>query len=87
MASKYPNGKEEAVWKFKVTGSPYQTLRSIVKTSDDYRSSEGLCGAESGFIPVSGYNPHVLVDSIDINELSSNELGTFPKPFLSKPKL
>jgi TldD protein len=49
-----------------IVGTPLASLGTILAASNDYEVFNGFCGAESGFIPVSGVSPSLLVQQIEI---------------------
>jgi TldD protein len=51
-----------------IVGTPLNTLENIIATGDDYDVFNGHCGAESGFIPVSGIAPSILLGEIEIQK-------------------
>ena len=65
-------GKEKRVRGIYVVGTPYQALSMIEETSDNYGIFNGVCGAESGWIPVTITAPDALLRSLEINRLPKN---------------
>ena len=47
-------------------GTPLLTFSRIVAASDEYQVFNGMCGAESGWVPVSAVAPDLLVNEVEI---------------------
>ena len=62
----YPDGRpDELVRGVNIVGTPLIALTSIVATGDKPDIFNGMCGAESGFIPVSAVAPAMLFSQIE----------------------
>lgn len=73
---------DELVRDVNLVGTPLLSLTNIVAAGDDYGVFNGICGAESGFIPVSSISPSILLGEIEIERA----LGAKKKkPVLSQP--
>jgi TldD protein len=65
----YTDGRpDELVRGVDIVGTPLTCFSKIVSTSDDYDVFNGMCGAESGSVPVSAVAPSVLVEQIEIEK-------------------
>jgi len=65
-----------------LVGTPLTALSKIMAASDDYRTFNGYCGAESGFLPVSATSPSLLVQQIEVER---KEKGSEKPPILPPP--
>jgi len=63
-------GEETLVRGAEIVGTPLVSINKIVATSDDYRVFNGMCGAESGFLPTSTVAPDILVSEIELQKVS-----------------
>ncbi len=72
---------DELVRGVKIVGTPLTALEKIVQTSDRSDSFNGVCGAESGSVPVSASSPDLLVETLEV-ELKDKRQD---KPPLLKP--
>jgi TldD protein len=65
-----------------IVGTPLASFEKIMATSDKMEVFNGICGAESGNVPVSAVAPALLVSQIEIQrEERSQDLP----PYLSRP--
>jgi len=65
-----------------IVGTPQAALNSIVATGDRQDIFNGICGAESGSIPVSAVAPAMLVSQIETQRQAQ---GTSRPPILPPP--
>lgn len=72
---------DELVRGVKIVGTPLTALEKIILTSDNSDSFNGVCGAESGSVPVSASSPDLLVETLEV-ELKDKRQD---KPPLLKP--
>jgi TldD protein len=79
----YPDGKEELVRGVDLIGTPLTTFSKLIDGDDQVAVFNGLCGAESGMVPVSASSPAVLVSQIEVQKKEkSQERGPIlPAPF------
>jgi predicted Zn-dependent protease len=80
----YPDGKKELVRGIDISGTPLVALQSIRAASREIESFNGVCGAESGWVPVSASAPSLLLEKIEV------EKGFIPpdrKPVLDAPNI
>jgi TldD protein len=64
----YPDGREELVRGVDLIGTPLTTFSKLVTGADHVAVFNGLCGAESGMVPVSASSPAVLVSQIEVQK-------------------
>jgi len=57
---------DELVRGVDIVGTPLTSFEKILATGDDPAVFNGYCGAESGFVPVSGVAPSLLVADIEV---------------------
>jgi predicted Zn-dependent protease len=63
-------GEETLVRGVKLVATPIVFLNRILAASDDARAATGfVCGAESGYVPVSQIAPSVLVSEIELQRI------------------
>jgi TldD protein len=63
----YPDGRpDELVRGVEIVGTPLQSFETILATDDTPGIFNGVCGAESGWVPVSAVSPSLLLRSIEI---------------------
>ena len=79
----YVDGRpDELVRGVSIVGTPQAALNSILATSDHQDIFNGICGAESGSIPVSAVAPAMLVSSIETQRQTQ---GTARPPIVPPP--
>jgi predicted Zn-dependent protease len=79
----YVDGRpDELVRGVSIVGTPQAALNSILATDDHPDVFNGICGAESGSIPVSAVAPAMLVSQI---ETQKQKQGTARPPILPPP--
>ena len=64
----YPDGKRELVRGIDISGTPLVALQSIRAASREVETFNGVCGAESGWVPVSASAPSLLIDKLEIEK-------------------
>ena len=64
----YPDGRKEIVRGADMVGTPLVSFNEIIAAADDYDVFNGSCGAESGWVPVSGIAPSVLLRKLEIEK-------------------
>jgi predicted Zn-dependent protease len=80
------DGREELVRGVELIGTPLAVLESIQAASDDPGVFNGVCGAESGWVPVSAIAPSVLVGEIEVQRMDRNlKRGPILPPPLHDP--
>jgi TldD protein len=78
----YPDGKEELVRGVDLIGTPLIAFSKIVAADDQIAVFNGVCGAESGWVPVSASSPGLLVSQIEVQrkEKSQERAPILPAP-------
>jgi TldD protein len=79
----YPDGRpDEMIRGVSIVGTPLASFANILATSDKSEVFNGICGAESGSVPVSAISPALLVSSIEIQrkERSQDQPPYLPRP-------
>jgi TldD protein len=81
----YVDGRpDELVRGVSIVGTPQAALNNIVATGDHQEIFNGICGAESGSIPVSAVAPPMLVSTIETQRQAQ---GTARPPIVAPPPL
>ncbi len=79
----YPDGRpDEPVRGVDIVGTPLTSFAKIVATSDNRAVFNGICGAESGQVPVSAIAPAMLVSEIEVQkkQRSMDRPPILPRP-------
>jgi len=78
----YPDGKEELVRGVDLIGTPLIAFSKIIAADDQVAVFNGVCGAESGWVPVSASSPGILVSQIEVQrkEKSQERAPILPPP-------
>jgi TldD protein len=63
-----PDGSEELVRGVDLIGTPLTVFSKIIAADDEQAVFNGICGAESGGVPVSAGGPAVLVAQIEVQK-------------------
>ena len=61
----YPDGRAEIVRGADLIGTPLTAFSKISAADDDIGIFNGMCGAASGWVPVSAVSPGMLVSQIE----------------------
>lgn len=81
----YADGRpDELVRGVDLIGTPLTTFNNIVATADDMGIFNGVCGAESGGVPVSASSPSILVSTIEVQKKQKSQAKP---PLLADPTL
>ncbi|MGE5181278.1 MAG: metallopeptidase TldD-related protein [Acidobacteriota bacterium] len=64
----FPDGKKELVRGIDISGTPLVALQSIRAASREIESFNGVCGAESGWVPVSASAPSLLLEKLEVEK-------------------
>ena len=64
----YPDGRKELVRGIDISGTPLVALQSIRAASRNVETFNGVCGAESGWVPVSASAPSLLLDKLEVEK-------------------
>ncbi|HEY2375589.1 MAG TPA: TldD/PmbA family protein [Gemmatimonadaceae bacterium] len=78
----FPNGREELVRGVDLVGTPLIAFSRIVAADDQVRVFNGVCGAESGWVPVSASSPAILISQIEVQR---KEKAQSKPPILPPP--
>jgi predicted Zn-dependent protease len=62
----HPDGRRELVRGIDISGTPLVALQSIRAASREVETFNGVCGAESGWVPVSAVAPDLLVSEVEV---------------------
>ncbi len=78
----YPDGREELVRGVDLIGTPLIAFSKIAAADDEVGVFNGICGAESGWVPVSAVSPGILVLQIETQrkEKSQERPPILPSP-------
>jgi predicted Zn-dependent protease len=68
----FPDGREELVRGVDLIGTPLTTFSRIVAGDDRVDVFNGMCGAESGSVPVSAVSPGVLIAQVEVQKKSKS---------------
>lgn len=70
----YVDGRpDELVRGVDLIGTPLTTFSNITATGNDLGVFNGICGAESGGVPVSAVSPSILVSKIEVQKKDKSE--------------
>jgi predicted Zn-dependent protease len=62
----YTDGRKELVRGIDISGTPLVALQSIRAASREIETFNGVCGAESGWVPVSASAPSLLLEKLEV---------------------
>jgi TldD protein len=79
----YPDGHEELVRGVDLIGTPLTTFSKIVAADNKLAVFNGICGAESGGVPVSAVSPGIFISQIESQKKSKSQdrIPILPAPF------
>jgi TldD protein len=80
----YPDGRKELVRGVDLVGTPLTAIGNIISAGRPVETFNGMCGAESGWVPVSASAPSLLLQSLE------TERGYTPQdrpPILPPPSI
>lgn len=63
------DGREELVRGVELIGTPLALLEKIAAAGNDMGVFNGVCGAESGWVPVSAIAPSILLPEVEVQKL------------------
>ena len=69
----FPDGRQELVRGVDLIGTPLTTFSKIVAADDQVATFNGICGAESGSVPVSASSPALLISQIEVQKKSKSQ--------------
>ena len=64
----HSDGTKEVVRGANLIGTPLTTFSRVEQGADDYAVFNGMCGAESGWVPVSTVAPSLLISQIEVQK-------------------
>ena len=64
----YPDGHEELVRGVDFIGTPLSAFSKVVAADDTPDIFNGICGAESGPVPVTGISPGLLLSQVEVQK-------------------
>ena len=64
----YPDGREELVRGVDLIGTALTAFNKILAADDESAAFNGVCGAESGGVPVSAGGPGILVTQVEVQK-------------------
>ncbi len=75
---------DELVRGVDIVGTPLASFAKIVATSDKPEVFNGICGAESGSVPVSAASPAILISEIEVQgkEKPQDRPPLLPRPLV-----
>jgi len=79
----YADGRpDELVRGVDLIGTPLSTFERIMAAGNDGQTFNGMCGAESGWVPVSASSPSLLIREIEVQkkQKSQDRLPILPAP-------
>ena len=80
----YTDGRpDEIVRGVDIVGTPIANFSKIMAAADDTAVFNGTCGAESGWVPVSGVAPSILMSEIEVEKSKKSQ----EKPPVLEPPL
>jgi TldD protein len=69
----YPDGREELVRGVDLVGTPLTVFSKILAADDEKSVFNGVCGAESGQVPVSASGPAILISQIEVQKKAKSQ--------------
>lgn len=70
----YPDGRpDEIIRGVDMIGTPLTAFSNIVAAADNMETFNGICGAESGGVPVSASSPDLLVSLIEVQKKAKSQ--------------
>jgi len=78
----FPDGREELVRGVDLIGTPLTVFSQVAAGDDQVEVFNGMCGAESGSVPVSAVSPAILISQIEVQKKpkSSERSPILPPP-------
>jgi TldD protein len=79
----YADGREELVRGADLIGTPLTTFSKITAADRNFAVFNGICGAESGGVPVSASSPGIFVTQIEVQKKAKSQerIPILPAPF------
>lgn len=78
----FPDGREELVRGVDLVGTPLTVFSRVVAADNVTRVFNGVCGAESGGVPVSASSPAILISQVEVQrkDKSQEQAPILPVP-------
>jgi hypothetical protein len=78
----FPDGREELVRGVDLVGTPLTVFSRIVAADNMTSVFNGVCGAESGGVPVSASSPAILISQVEVQrkDKSQEQAPILPVP-------
>lgn len=78
----FPDGREEVVRGVDLIGTPLTTFSKVIAADDSPDVFNGVCGAESGAVPVSSVSPGLLISQVEVQKKTKaqDRLPILPPP-------
>ncbi len=81
----YPeDGREELVRGVEFVGTPLSMIGKVLAAGNDSTATNGICGAESGFVPVASIAPSILLSEVELQITSYQKMR---RPILPPPDI
>ena len=64
----FPDGRQELVRGVDLIGTPLTTFSKIAGADDEIATFNGICGAESGGVPVSASSPALFITQVEVQK-------------------
>jgi TldD protein len=69
----FPDGRQELVRGVDLIGTPLTTFSKIAGADDQVAIFNGICGAESGAVPVSASSPALFISQVEVQKKSKSQ--------------
>jgi TldD protein len=69
----FPDGREELVRGVDLVGTPLTVFSKILAADDEKAVFNGICGAESGQVPVSASGPAILIEQVEVQKKAKSQ--------------
>ena len=69
----FPDGRQELVRGVDLIGTPLTTFSKIVAADDQVATFNGVCGAESGGVPVSASSPAIFLSQVEVQKKAKSQ--------------
>jgi predicted Zn-dependent protease len=78
----FPDGREELVRGVDLVGTPLTVFSRVVAADNVTSVFNGVCGAESGWVPVSAASPAILISQVEVQrkDKSQEQAPILPAP-------
>lgn len=69
----FPDGRQELVRGVDLIGTPLTTFSKIAGADNEVATFNGICGAESGGVPVSASSPALFISQVEVQKKSKSQ--------------